>query len=105
MSLAFTFREDGWFNMTQAAKAFGKDVRDFLYAPSTQEYEEALSNCGNFPQLKESRPGRYGGTWAPPKLAVFFARWLDVRFAVWCDAMIADIIRNKVAVAVAAPAG
>lgn len=73
--------------MTHAAKAFGKDVRDFLYAPSTQEYEEALSNCGNFPQLKESRPGRYGGTWAHPKLAVFFARWLDVRFAVWCDAM------------------
>lgn len=32
-----TFREDGWFNMTKAAKAFGKDVRDFMYSEHDQE--------------------------------------------------------------------
>jgi hypothetical protein len=84
--LAFTFRDDGWFNMTKAATHFGKDVRDFMYAESTQAYAEELSKCGKYPQLKEAKKGRYGGTWAHPKLAVFFARWLDVRFAVWCDA-------------------
>ncbi|WP_079550844.1 KilA-N domain-containing protein [Vreelandella subglaciescola] len=35
--------------------------------------------------LSETTRGRYGGTWAHPKLAVFFARWLDVRFSVACD--------------------
>ncbi len=39
-----------------------------------------------------------GGTWAHPKLAVFFARWLDVRFAVWCDLMVDEILRGRVEV-------
>lgn len=34
------------------------------------------------------------GTWMHPKLAVLFARWLDVRFAVWCDGQIDQIIRS-----------
>lgn len=41
-----------------------------------------------FSDLWISKKGRYGGTLLHPKLAVFFARWLDVRFAVWCDLMI-----------------
>lgn len=43
-------------------------------------------------EFVEKKRGRTGGTWAHPKLAVFFARWLDVRFAVACDAMIEDIL-------------
>lgn len=35
-----------------------------------------------------------GGTWLHPKLAVAFARWLDVDFAVWCDEQIDDIVRS-----------
>lgn len=37
------------------------------------------------------------GTWGHPKLAVFFARWLDVRFAVHCDLMIDEILKGNVA--------
>lgn len=33
-----------------------------------------------------------GGTWLHPKLAVVFARWLDVHFAVWCDQQIDRIV-------------
>lgn len=36
-----------------------------------------------------------GGTWLHPKLAVPFARWLDVRFAVWCDQQINKIIQGE----------
>lgn len=36
-----------------------------------------------------------GGTWLHPKLAVGFARWLDVRFAVWCDMQIDTLIRSQ----------
>jgi hypothetical protein len=36
-----------------------------------------------------------GGTWFHPKLAVPFARWLDVRFAIWCDIQIDRLIRGQ----------
>lgn len=39
---SFTFREDGWFNMTKAAKAFGKDIKNFFDNKSTTEYMDAL---------------------------------------------------------------
>lgn len=64
--MAFTFREDGYFNMTKAAQAFGKDVRDYLYADSTKEYVDALFKCGKFPQLIQTKRGNQGGTWAHP---------------------------------------
>lgn len=80
--MSFKFLEDGYFNMTHAAKAFGKEMKSFNRLPSTIEYMEALSKGVNISPLDlvESQAGRYGGTWAHPKLAVFFARWLDVKF-------------------------
>lgn len=98
--MMFKFREDGYFNMTHAAKQFGKDTREFFKNASTIEYTEALGgailNDGISPQLElvESKAGRYGGTWAHPKLAVFFARWLDVKFAVFCDMVIDDLMHG-----------
>jgi len=76
-----TFREDGWFNMTKAAQHFGKDLSNWLRSPETLEYIEALKSVKSTEYLTANR-GRYGGTWAHPKLAVFFARWLDVKFTV-----------------------
>jgi len=35
-----------------------------------------------------------------PKLAVFFARWLDVRFSVWCDAKIGGILKGAAEVTI-----
>jgi hypothetical protein len=95
--LAFTFRADGWFNMTKAAKHFGKRIQHFFDNDDTLDYvsELAALTNRNSGELTQATPGRYGGTWAHPKLAVFFARWLDVRFAVWCDAAIEDILKGK----------
>ena len=95
--LTFTFRADGYFNMTKAAKAFGKDMQSFMRMDDTGEYISALkSNSVSGTEYVVTKSGRYGGTWAHPKLAIFFARWLDVRFAVWCDAMIEDILKYLV---------
>jgi hypothetical protein len=33
------------------------------------------------------------GTWLHPKLAIDFARWLDARFAVWCDMQIEKLLQ------------
>jgi prophage antirepressor-like protein len=103
----FTFRGDGWFNMTKAAQAFGKRADNFLANAETQEYVAAMESLvpgksvikaqrgnGNLPQV---------GTWAHPKLAVFFARWLDVKFSVWCDAVIEDILKGAAAVTITKP--
>ena len=106
----FTFREDGYFNMTKAAKSFGKDTREFFKNKSTSEYIEALSfNEGNSPhkELVEVKRGSGllpdVGTWGHPKLAVFFARWLSPAFAVFCDAVIDDILNKKASLTIDKP--
>ncbi len=100
---AFTFREDGYFNMTKAAKAFGKQLQHFWNSPATAEYLEAMANTSKSDVLVEAKAGRYGGTWAHPKLAVFFARWLDVKFAVFCDMVIDDILSKKAELVITKP--
>lgn len=69
--------------MTKAAKHFGKDLKEFWDTKATREYVGALEKLGGIPLSiqKEAKMGRTGGTYCHPKLAVFFARWLDVRFA------------------------
>lgn len=89
------FRDDGWFNMTKAAKHFGKDLSNFFKSPDTVAYIDALKNSVGSTEIVQTAVGRSGGTWAHPKLAVFFARWLDVRFAVWCDSQIDRLIHGR----------
>lgn len=103
--MSFKFREDGYFNMTHAAKHFGKDLQVFMRRDDAIEYVEELSNVVSHTELKvvHSQAGRYGGTWAHPKLAVFFARWLDVKFAVFCDMVIDDLIHGHSVITVVAP--
>lgn len=102
-STALTFREDGWFNMTKAAKAFDRRIDKFWEAQETKDYMAALLNTLKTGDLVETKRGNQGGTWAHPKLAVFFARWLDTKFAVWCDAVIDDILRGKAELVVTKP--
>jgi hypothetical protein len=112
------FREDGYINMTKAAKQFKKDLSNFWRLPTTKEYMHAMcemyqgrENSVGITYLPnehaavftESKKGRNGGTFCHPKLAVFFARWLDVRFAVWCDLMIDNILHGNLQVSVAVP--
>lgn len=93
-----TYREDGWFNATEAAAKYDKRTSKWLELPETTRYIDALAKFLNVRKsdLYKTKPGRHGGgTWMHPKLAVAFARWLDDDFAVWCDMQIDDIIRNK----------
>lgn len=100
----FLFRPDGYFNMTKAAQAFGKRLQHFWEADGTRRYCYELSRAvgandrdsGDLSYgLTEAKRGNNGGTWGHPKLAVFFARWLDVKFAVFCDMVIDDILAKK----------
>lgn len=74
------FREDGYLHMTKAAKHFGKQLNNFWKSHETKAYLAAASSTfkSNGLELVVTVPGnRYiadRGTWAHPKLAVFFAR-------------------------------
>lgn len=89
------FTEDGWFSATVAAAVFGKNPAEWLRLPDTIRYIEGLGRkYGEIPYLKTTR-GRNGGTWLHPKLAVRFARWLDVDFEIWCDEKIDALVRGN----------
>ena len=92
---AISYSADGWFNATEAAAKFGKSPYEWQRLPDTVAYVAALERkYGKIPYSKSKR-GAGGGTWLHPKMAVNFARWLDVDFAVWCDEQIDGIIRGK----------
>jgi len=92
---AIAYQGDGWFNATQAAAQFGKLPYEWQRLPETVAYVAALERkYGNIPYSKSKR-GANGGTWLHPKLAVRFAQWLDVDFAIWCDEQIDALLRGK----------
>lgn len=97
---AITYRDDGWFNATEAAARFGRKPNDWLRLPGTDDYLSALCRqlrSEKISLLRVIRGGRHrrDGTWFHPKLAVPFARWLDEDFGVWCDLQIDELIRGS----------
>lgn len=91
------FDEKGWLNATAIAQQHGRRIDNWLKTQETKDYLAVLCEITNTSEkgyLKTKR-GVGGGTWLHPKLAVPFARWLDPRFAVWCDAQIDSLIRGK----------
>ncbi|MCA0973419.1 KilA-N domain-containing protein [Halomonas denitrificans] len=93
------FNTDGWINATDIAKRHGKRLDHWLENTETQRYMESLARHLNTPDsgyLIRAKRGRGGGTWLHPKLAVAFARWIDVDFGVWADMLIDDIVHGRV---------
>lgn len=54
----------------------------------------ALAKKTGLVSTKQGSQQNGGGTWLHPKLAVRFAQWLDVDFAVWCDEQIETIMHG-----------
>ncbi|SEN64738.1 KilA-N domain-containing protein [Halomonas caseinilytica] len=95
------FSVDGWINATEIAKRHGKRLDHWLENAETQRYMESLARHLNTPDsgyLIRAKRGRGGGTWLHPKLAVAFARWIDVDFGVWADMQIDALLRGDVSV-------
>jgi hypothetical protein len=97
-----SFTADGWFNATEAAKRFGKKPAEWIRSPETKRYLRALARKNeveksHFIRTERGRAGNRGGgaTWLHPKLAVRFAQWLDVDFAVWCDEQIDALLHGR----------
>lgn len=95
---AVRFKSDGWISATDVAKRFGKKPAEWLRLPDTVKYIDALArhlNVGESHNLIRATRGRNGATWLHPKLAVSFARWLDMDFSVWCDLHIDALLRGE----------
>ncbi len=99
-AITINFTHDAWFNATAVSKHFGKEAYEWLRLESTIEYISKLSEILNRenPGFKseefiQAKKGKYnGGTWLHPKLAIPFARWLDVGFSIWCDMQVEKIL-------------
>ena len=106
-NIAVSFREDGYLNATQIAAHFGKLPKDYLKTEQTQQYISALAESlsertkiltdeNQLVIVKKGNSKNFTqGTWLHPKLAVHFARWLDPKFAVWCDEHIEQILSGS----------
>ncbi|HFB8481576.1 TPA: KilA-N domain-containing protein [Neisseria gonorrhoeae] len=100
-----SFRQDGFLNATAIASHFGKLPKDYLKSEQTQQYISALAENLSVRRkiLTEAnqivivkRGGSEQGTWLHPKLAIHFARWLNPKFAVWCDEQIEILLNGKI---------
>jgi hypothetical protein len=94
------FTEAGWFNATEVAAPYGRRPTDWLSLDSTKEYLSVLSEIirseeSSLLKVKRGGRGKSDATWFCPDLAVPFARWLDVRFGVWCDQQIKQLLTSQ----------
>lgn len=79
--------EDLFFNATEMAKIFDKDVREFLKSEPVNRYIDAILNewetiNKNYNDLIQTKKGRYGGTWLHNDLFIEFVSWCSASFRV-----------------------
>jgi len=81
-------------NATQMAKQFGKRPVDWLRSNPAKEFVNELSKVRNlhFENFVLTKRGGYSGTWMHEDVALEFARWLNPRFAIWCNDKIKELL-------------
>lgn len=88
-------------NATEMAKAFGKQVNEFMSNASTKAFVEEVLKNGNSrflgieceSDLVDSR--QKSGTWMHRILALKFAAWLNPAFELWVYSTIEKILFGK----------
>lgn len=104
------FSSDGWINATQTAKAFDKDIRQYTRSRRFKDYLAATCEyySKNEDDFIKTVKGKFNndvqnlhitqGTYLHPFLAVSFARWINPKFAVWCDDLMRQILTGELEV-------
>lgn len=96
MPISFSGTEEIMVNATEMAKAFGKRPVDWLKTQAAKDYIDALSKVKIFTLdqlVVVSQGGSNPGTWFHESVAIEFARWLDPKFAIWCNDVIKRILK------------
>ncbi len=74
---------------------FNKIIELDGYSAKSQRKLLSLAKQTGLIRVKSGSSDNGGGTWLHPKLAVAFARWLNIHFGVWCDIQIDNLIRTN----------
>lgn len=89
-----------YVNATEMGRAFGKQPSDFTKTSYFAEFIEALAETTNLRSADLLIVIKGGntkqGTWMHQDLAIEFARWLNLRFAVWCNRRIKEFTWNDI---------
>jgi len=86
-----------YFDVTNILKRYpNKNPSEWWNSKATKEYAEGMARKLNveISTFYITSRGRYGSTQIHEKLIIFFARWLDVEFAIACDEFIQGNIRK-----------
>lgn len=85
-------------NATEMAKPFGKRATHWLANQQTKDFIDALSGVRNLTpsELVQVINGDNGGTWLHEDVAMEFARWLNPKFAIWCNDRIKELLTQGV---------
>ena len=85
-------------NATEMAKPFGKVSKDWIKTQSAKEFLYLLGEGRKIPSvdlLKVIKGGNGDqGTWMHEDVAIEFARWLNPRFAIWCNDRIKELMKH-----------
>ena len=88
-------------NATEMAKAFGKEIKDFMRLDSTKNFINSFLKMKNRELKTEDSPfledkiytsKQKSGTYMIRPFALKFAAWLDSDFEVWCFKTIDEIL-------------
>lgn len=105
------FTPEGWINATQTIKALeAKRLDAFMKSKYFKEYLEAYCEFydvkpenvinvvkgGNLRATDPTKRVNDQGTYLHPDFVVLFARWINPKFAVWCDAVIKKILTGEI---------
>ena len=108
IAVEIAFNDDRQFmRINEIAAKFGKKPNDWMRNNRTREYMDALvdelsdrnRNSGFEVNSKldlfiVQKGGLSQGTWIHPELVVEFGRWVDPKFAAWCDQTIRQILKG-----------
>jgi phage antirepressor YoqD-like protein len=83
---------DVMVNATQMSRAFGKRPSKWLELPSTCEFLNRLRAIRKSDRLVVTQNGI--GTWIHEDVALEFARWLSLDFAIWCNSRIKELLQH-----------
>lgn len=99
--ITFNAGDSVMVNATEMAKSFGKLPKDFIRLKSTQEFIDAYRSARGIilPEISSGliqtiNGGSGFGTWMHEDIALEFARWLNPRFAIWCNDRIKELMKH-----------
>ena len=83
-------------NATAMAKAFGKKPDDIFKTKTWVDFECAVIEdlSLRFEDIRTVKNGDAGGSWIHQELVLEFSRRLNTKFSLWCNRMIAELLRT-----------